>query len=124
MLIKLHKSRTCMEKKAFHDYQLYYIIEVTDNKIYEYCNACGYNFQRVKGIGEKTMRVDDLEGLRNWLSRIGDLDSMNSDLLENAIWCIKNGSEYRAECSLRTLASNLRNVGKSESAKAVERLLQ
>ena len=69
------------------------------------------------------MRVDDLEGLQNWLSRLGYLESANSDLLENAIWCVKNGYDYRAEISLRTLASNLRNEGKSEAAKAVERLL-
>ena len=61
------------------------------------------------------MRVDDLEGLQNWLSRLG--------YLENAIWCVENGNDYRAESSVRTLASNLRSEGKSEAAKAVERLL-
>lgn len=69
------------------------------------------------------MRVDDLEGLQNWLSRLGYLESANSNLLENAIWCVENGNDYRAESSLRTLASNLKSEGKSEAAKAVERLL-
>ncbi len=49
--------------------------------------------------------------------------STNSDFLENAIWCVENGNDYRAESSVRTLASNLRSEGKSEAAKAVERLL-
>lgn len=69
------------------------------------------------------MSVDDLEGLKNWLSRIGDLDSANADLIENAIWCVKNGNVYRAETSIRALASNLKKMGKSESAKAMERFL-
>lgn len=69
------------------------------------------------------MRVDDLEGLQNWLSRLGYLESANPDFLENAIWCVENGNDYRAESSVRTLASNLRSEGKSEAAKAVERLL-
>ena len=42
---------------------------------------------------------------------------------DDAIWCVENGNDYRAESSLRTLASNLRSEGKSEAAKAVERLL-
>lgn len=69
------------------------------------------------------MKLDDVEALKNWLSRLGDLDSANNDLIENAIWCLKNGNDYRAESSLKTLAANLRNAGKSESAKGVERLL-
>ena len=48
------------------------------------------------------MRVDDLEGLQNWLSRLGYLESANSDFLENAIWCVENGNDYRAESSVRT----------------------
>ena len=43
------------------------------------------------------MRIDDAEALKNWLSRLGDLDSSNDDLIENAIWCLKNGNDYRAE---------------------------
>lgn len=70
------------------------------------------------------MRVSDVEALRNWLSRLGDLrDRTNEDLIDNAIWCLKNGSEYRAESSLKALAGNLRSEGKTESARAVERLL-
>ena len=51
------------------------------------------------------MRIDDAEALKNWLSRL------------------KNGNDYRAESSLKTLAAKLRNAGKTESAKGVERLL-
>lgn len=69
------------------------------------------------------MSVNDVEGLKNWLSRLGDLDSANKDLIDNAIWCLKNGNDYRAESSMKALAANLRNAGKAESAKAVERLL-
>jgi hypothetical protein len=69
------------------------------------------------------MDVRDVEALKNWLSRLGDLDSANEDLIDNAIWCLKNGNEYRAVSSLKCLASNLRNAGKTESAKGVERLL-
>lgn len=70
------------------------------------------------------MDVRDVEALKNWLSRVGDLDNANEDLIDNAIWCLKNGNEYRAISSLKGLASNLRNAGKTESAKGVERLLQ
>lgn len=69
------------------------------------------------------MDVRDVEALKNWLSRLGDLDSANEDLIDNAIWCLKNGNEYRAISSLKGLASNLRNSSKTESAKGVERLL-
>lgn len=69
------------------------------------------------------MNVSDVKALRNWLSRLGDLDSANEDLIDNAIWCLENGNDYRAKDSLKCLAANLRNAGKSESAKAVERLL-
>lgn len=72
---------------------------------------------------ENEMNVSDVEALKNWLSRQGDLNSANSDLIENAIWCLENGNSYRAESSLKTLAANLRNEGQTESAKAVERLL-
>lgn len=69
------------------------------------------------------MKVDDVKALKNWLSRLGDLDSANEDLIDNAIWCLENGYEYRAIQSMKGLAANLRNAGKTESAKAVERLL-
>ncbi len=69
------------------------------------------------------MRISDVEALKNWLSRVGALDRANEDLIENAIWCLRNGSDYRAQSSLKSLASNLRNAGKTEEAKAVERIL-
>lgn len=69
------------------------------------------------------MNVKDVEALKNWLSRLGALDNANMDLIDNAIWCLKNGSEYRAISSLKGLAANLRNAGKTEEAKGVEQLL-
>lgn len=69
------------------------------------------------------MNVSDVKALKNWLSRVGALDAANEDLIDNAIWCVNNGNEYRAAFSLRGLASNLRNSGKSEEAKSVDRLL-
>jgi len=69
------------------------------------------------------MTVSDVEALKNWLDRIGCLPGYNEDLIDNAIFSLKNGSDYRAESSLKTLAKNLRNDGKDEAAKAVERLL-
>ncbi|MCQ2744735.1 MAG: hypothetical protein MJ230_08120 [bacterium] len=65
----------------------------------------------------------DVEAVKNMLDRVGDLDGCNRDLIDNAIYCLNNGSSYRAESSLRTLASNLRHAGKSYSAECVERLL-
>ena len=69
------------------------------------------------------MRVDDLKALQNWLDRIGSLPGYQRDLLENAIYCLENGSSYRAEQSLRTMARNYRNDGNPNAAAAVERLL-
>lgn len=69
------------------------------------------------------MRVEDVERLKNWLERRGALDGFNAELIEDAIYCVKNGSDYRAEGSLKTLARNLRNEGKSEDADEVERFL-
>lgn len=69
------------------------------------------------------MNVEDVKALKNWLDRIGELDSYDEDLIDNAIWCLGNGSEYRAASSLKTLEANLRNKGSYEAAKAVDRLL-
>ena len=69
------------------------------------------------------MNKKDLESLKNWLDRTGNLPSYQEDLIDNAIFCVGNGSEYRAEQSLKTMAKNYRNEGKTEAAKAVERLL-
>ena len=66
---------------------------------------------------------DDFEGLLNWLSRLGVLDAQNRDLIEDALFAVENGSQYRAERDLRTAAYNFRKAGQSEAAKAVERLL-
>lgn len=74
-------------------------------------------------VGGKTMDLDAVESLKNWLKRVGDLDSSNLDLIDDAICSIKRGNDYRAKYSLTGLANNLRNAGKIESAKAVERLL-
>lgn len=69
------------------------------------------------------MSVSDVKALRNWLDRIGSLPGYQRDLIDNAIWCLENGSEYRAKDSLKTMARNYRNDGDSNAADAVERLL-
>lgn len=69
------------------------------------------------------MNVNELEALQNWLSRTGNLADYNKDLIENAIWCLKNGSDYRAKTSMTTLVKNLKNDGKTEAAKAAEKCL-
>ncbi len=55
------------------------------------------------------MKVNDVEALKNWLSRLGCLSGQNEDLIDNAIFCLKNGSDYRAESSLKTLMCLLYN---------------
>jgi len=69
------------------------------------------------------MRVSDVEALKNWLDRIGSLPSYQEDLIDNAIWNLEHGNDYRAEDSLKTMARNYRNDGDSNAADAVERLL-
>ena len=69
------------------------------------------------------MNVRDVKTLRDWLDRIGSLPSYQRDLIDNAIFCLENGSTYRAEQSLQTMARNYRNDGDSNAASAVERLL-
>lgn len=69
------------------------------------------------------MTKSDLEGLKNIIERSGAMDSSNRDLIENAIWCIRNGNDYRAESSIRTLAANLRNSGRYDLAEHAARLL-
>jgi hypothetical protein len=69
------------------------------------------------------MDVRDVKTLRDWLDRIGSLPSYQRDLIDNAIWCLEHGSDYRAEESLKTRARNYRNDGDSNAASAVERLL-
>ena len=69
------------------------------------------------------MNVSDLKGLRNWLDRIGALPSYQEDLIDDAIYNLNNGSDYRAEQSLKTMARNYRNDGNTDAAEAVERLL-
>ena len=69
------------------------------------------------------MRLDDVEALRNWLDRIGSLPGYQEDLIDDAIYNLKHGNDYRAEQSLKTMARNYRNDGDSNAASAVERLL-
>ena len=69
------------------------------------------------------MSVYDLEGLRNWLNRLGALPGYQRDLIDDEIYSLENGSSYRAEQSLRTMARNYRNDGNTNAAEAVERLL-
>ncbi|MBQ7086828.1 MAG: hypothetical protein IJM96_05065 [Clostridia bacterium] len=69
------------------------------------------------------MNVSDLKGLRNWLDRIGALPGYQQDLIDDAIYNLEHGSDYRAEQSLKTMARNYRNDGNTSAAEAVERLL-
>lgn len=69
------------------------------------------------------MRVSDVEALRNWLDRIDSLPSYQRDLIDDAIYNLEHGNDYRAEQSLKTMARNYRNDGDSNAADAVERLL-
>lgn len=70
------------------------------------------------------MRVSEVEAVRNWLDRIKELDSVNKGLIDDAIWYLKKeGNEYRAKNALKTAYSNYKNAGKTEAAKAVDRLL-
>ena len=69
------------------------------------------------------MRVSDVEATKNWLDRIGSLPRYQEDLIDDAIWNLEHGNEYRAEQSLKTMARNYRNDGDSNAADAVERLL-
>lgn len=69
------------------------------------------------------MRVSDVKTLRDWLDKIGSLPGYQRDLIENAIYCLEHGSDYRAEQSMKTMAKNYRNDGNSNAAAAVERLL-
>jgi len=69
------------------------------------------------------MRVSEVEALKNWLDRIGCLPSYQKDLIDDAIWNLEHGNEYRAEQSLKTMARNYRNDGDSNAEAAVERVL-
>ena len=68
------------------------------------------------------MNVRDVEALRNWLDRIDSLPSYQRDLIDDAIYNLEHGNDYRAEQSLKTMARNYRNDGDSNAADAVERL--
>ena len=65
----------------------------------------------------------DLEALKNWLDRTGNLPRYQEDLIDDAIYNIQNGSMYRAERDLKTMALNYRKENNSEAERAVERLL-
>lgn len=69
------------------------------------------------------MDKSDLKALKNWLDRTGNLPRYQEDLIDEAIACIDNGSTYRAEQALKTMARNYRNENNAEAEKAVERLL-
>ena len=65
----------------------------------------------------------DLEALKNWLDRTGNLPRYQEDLIDDAIYNIQNGSTYRDEQALKTMARNYRNENNSEAERAVARLL-
>jgi hypothetical protein len=75
--------------------------------------------------GEITMRanVNDLKATINWLERMGAMPSYQRDLIEDAVFSLKSGNDYRAERSLKTMAQNYRNDGNRHAADAIERLL-
>lgn len=68
--------------------------------------------------------VQNLKDLLNRLERMGAFDdSYNRDLIEDAIFNMRSGSEYRAQKSLATAAYNLRRSGNNSAADEIERLL-
>ena len=69
------------------------------------------------------MNVNDVSALRNWLDRIGSLPSYQRDLIDDAIFNLEHGNDYRATQSLKTMARNYRNDGDNNAAEGVERLL-
>lgn len=69
------------------------------------------------------MDKNDLLALKNWLDRAGYLSSYQEDLIDDAIYALEHGSDYRAEQALKTMARNYQNEGNSDGARAVERLL-
>ncbi len=69
------------------------------------------------------MDKEDLEALKNWLDRTGNLPRYQEDLIDDAIFSVQHGSMYRAEQALKTMARNYRNENNSDAEKAVERLL-
>lgn len=69
------------------------------------------------------MNKSDLQDLKKWLERNGYLPDYQRDLIENAIFCITHGSEYRAELSMKTMVANYRNDGNFEAARKVENVL-
>ena len=53
----------------------------------------------------------------------GSLPSCQEDLIDDAIFSVQNGSEYRAQQALKTMMRNYQNEGNSEAARLVDRVL-
>lgn len=69
------------------------------------------------------MNSSDLKELKRILERANELSGFQEDLIDNAIYCVDHGSEYRAEQSLRTMIANYRNDGRDAAARQVENVL-
>lgn len=68
--------------------------------------------------------IQDVKELLKTLDRMEAFDdSYNRVLIEDAIFNMESGSEYRAEKSLSTAMYNLRKSGNSRAADAIERVL-
>ena len=51
------------------------------------------------------------------LAASGSLPSYQEDLIDDAIFSVQNGSEYRAQQTLKTMMRNYQNEGNSEAAR-------
>ena len=67
------------------------------------------------------MTIREVEALKTDIERY--LDSTGRNLIENALYCLQTGSDYRAECSIRTLKSNLLSEGNYDVARRIELIL-
>ena len=69
------------------------------------------------------MTKSELQDLKGMLAASGSLTSCQEDLIDDAIYSVQHGSEYRARQALTTMMRNYQNEGNSESARLVDRVL-
>lgn len=65
------------------------------------------------------MNISDIEDLKKELSKDNALDKVNKELLDDAIWYIKNGYTARAIIALKGVKANLINAGKTNAANRI-----
>lgn len=70
-----------------------------------------------------TLTKSELQDLKGMLAASGSLPSCQEDLIDDAIFSVQNGSEYRAQQALKTMMRNYQNEGNSEAARLVDRVL-